>query len=280
MHDNLKRYIKKRMDEAAGFVVKYMPVGMDTDTIYESIIGEPHVAKAFSEAVQYLPPSITHRRAALFVGDQLMTVMLKFAPTDKYPVFLLPKYDLHVTQESELAQSLAMAIEVARDWDLLTKTWEAFVNLGLDAHTMAFLFPWVREITLNPDMMELFYGLRQKAEREKIEREVRATQRRFAPKNFPKVSVELNRVCQSGKRLFGQYRMLEAAMKAEDLTQAPLSIDKLNLGHLSPWVFEHINEAVEDWREDEHKREEQEKQAALARWDDGDDSIKLRRVRR
>ena len=206
MHTNLRLYIKKRMDEAYGFVVKYMPVGMDTDTIYESIIGEPHVVKAFADAVQYLPPSATHRRSALFVGDHSLTVMLKFAPTDKYPVFLLPKYDLRVTQESELAQSLAMAIEVARDWDILTKTYDAFVNLGLDAHTMAFLFPWVREITLNPDMAEMFDGMRLKAEREKIEREVRATQRRFAPKNFPKMSVELNQVCQSGKRLFGQYR--------------------------------------------------------------------------
>ena len=68
-------------------------------------------------------------------------------------------------------------------------------------------------------------------------------------------------------------------MKAEDLTQAPLSIDKLNLGHLSPWVFWNIStKPSRTGARTRQKRKSLLEQEARSRWDDGDD--KLRRVRR
>jgi hypothetical protein len=249
MNTHLVSYIDKKLDEAANFVIRYMPVNMPTDRIYEDLVGEPHVAAAFREAVKYLPPSALNRRAILKLGDLLLNVSLRFAPTDAYPVFLMPKYDLAVTHESELGQSMSMAIQVTREWEMLIKTWEKFREAAPDPHTLGFLFPWLREIMLDFHVGLLDVSIKRKADREKIEREVRAIQRRFPPKSFPRLSIELNRVCQSGKRLFGQYRMLEASTKDTDLTRAALSIDRVT--NLSPaWLNEHMEECIAGWFEE------------------------------
>jgi hypothetical protein len=249
MNTHLVKYIDKKLDEAASFVIRYMPVNMTTDRIYEDLVGEPHVVAAFREAVRYLPPSSLNRRTVLKLGEQTLFAQLRFAPTDAYPVFLMPKYDLAVTQESELGQALGMAIQVTREWEMLIKTWEKFREAAPDPHTLGFLFPWLREIMLDFNIGLLDVNVKLKADREKIEREVRAIHRRFPPKSFPRLSIELNRVCQSGKRLFGQYRMLEALTRENDLTRAALSIDRAT--NLSPaWLHEHMEECISDWFEE------------------------------
>lgn len=246
MNPHLMKYIDKKLDEAANFVIRYMPVDMPTDRIYEDLVGEPHVLAAFREAIKYLPPSSLSRRAVLKLDDLTLNVSLRFNPTDAYPVFLMPSYDLAVTQESELGQALGMAIQVTREWEMLIKTWERFKEAVPDPHTLGFLFPWLREIMLEFHIGLLDVNIKLKAERMKLEREVRAIQRRMPPKHFPRLSIELNRVCQSGKKLFGQYRMLEASTRDNDLSRAPLSIDRAT--NLSPaWLAEHMNECISDW---------------------------------
>ena len=248
MHAALTALIDKKLSEAAEFVIRYMPLDLTTNQIYEGLVGEPHVAQAFREAIQYLPPASVNRRINLTIDKQELLVSLRLQPTEEYPVFLIPKYDLKVTRESDLGRALTLSIQVTREWEMLTKTWDKFKGASPDSHTLGFLFPWLREIMLNFDLFTLDSVPSRKQEREQIEREVRAIHRRNPPKSFPRLSIELNRVCQSGKRLFGQYRMLEAAMSNADLTRSRLSIDRAT--SLSPpWLSDHLDEAVADWFE-------------------------------
>ena len=249
MHAALIAFIDKKLSEAADFVLRHMPVALSTDEIYENLVGEPHVVAAFKEAGKYLPPSSLNRRITISINRQPLMASLRLDPTEKYPVFLMPKYDLDVTQESALGQALAMSLNVAREWEMLTKTWEKFKGAVPDPHVLGFLFPWLREIMLDFSLANMEFLPTRKQEREQIEREVRAIQRRTSPKTFPRLSIELNRVCQSGKRLFGQYRMLEAAMSNDSLTRAPLSIDRAT--NLAPaWLAEHMDECISDWFEE------------------------------
>jgi hypothetical protein len=271
MHAALIAFIDKKLSEAADFVLRHMPVALSTDEIYENLVGEPHVVAAFKEAGKYLPPSSLNRRINLGIHTPYppfeikLLVSLRLDPTEKYPVLLLPKYDLDVTHESALGQALTMSINVAREWEMLTQTWEKFKGAVPDPHVLGFLFPWLREIMLNFDLELLDVGIRRKQEREQIEREVRAIQRRMPPKSFPRLSIELNRVCQSGKRLFGQYRMLEAA--ATSIERAPLSINRAT--NLAPaWLDEHIGECISDWFEEK---------VAITWTDDSDMTGKRRR---
>jgi hypothetical protein len=245
MHGALTQFIDKKFGEAYEFVIRHMPVTLTTDQIYEGLVGESHVLAAFKEATKYLPPSTLSRRVNLIINGQTLVVSLRLQPTELYPMFLIPKYDLKVTQESMLGQALAISIQVSREWEMLAKTWVKFKTAIPDAHVLGFLFPWLRETVLNFHFGLLDVSINKK-ERQQIEREVLAIQRRTPPKRFPRLSIELNQVCQSGKRLFGQYRMLEAAMTSDDLTRAPLNIDTTT--HLSPaWLDEHIDECINDW---------------------------------
>jgi hypothetical protein len=246
MNKHLVNYINVKLDEAATYVIRYMPVDMTTNAIYENLIGEPHVVAAFREAIKYLPPASLNRRTIIKLGTQPLTVSLRLAPTKEYPVFLMPFYDLVVTQESELGQALGLAIQVTREWEMLTITWNHFKELVPDAGTLGFLFPWLREILLDFHVGLLDVNIKLKSDRERLEREVKAIHRRIVPKHFPRMSIELNQVCQSGKRLFGQYRMLEAA--AANIDRAPLGIDRAS--NLAPaWLADHIEEALSDWLE-------------------------------
>jgi hypothetical protein len=247
MNKHLVNYINVKLDEAATYVIRYMPVDLSTNAIYEGLMGEPHVVAVFREAVKYLPPTALNRRTTIKLGTQPLTVSLRLAPTEEYPVFLIPKYDLAVTQESELGQALELAIQVTREWEMLIKTWSHFKELVPDPATLGFLFPWLREIMLDFHVGLLDVSIKHKQERELLEREVRALTRHAVPKHFPRLSIELNQVCQSGKRLFGQYRMLEAA--AANIERASLGIDRAS--NLAPaWLADHIEEALSDWLEE------------------------------
>jgi hypothetical protein len=248
MNQHLMSFIDKKLEEASSFVTRYMPIDLSTDAIYEGLVGEPHVAAAFREAVKYLPPSsVLSRRASVKLDGRELMVSLRLQPTEKYSVFLMPKYELVVTRESELGQAMALAIQVSCEWEMLTKTWNSFKALVPDTTILAFLFPWLREIMLEFHFGLLDVGVKLKSERLQIEREVKAIHRRAIPKRFPRLSIELNQVCQSGKRLFGQYRMLEAATK--DADRAALSIDRAS--NLAPdWLALHTEEVLAAWQEE------------------------------
>jgi hypothetical protein len=249
MNPHLVSYIDKKLEEAASFVTRYMPMNLSTDAIYEGLLSEPHVVAAFREAVKYLPQATHNRRVVVKLDGHELMVSLRLAPTEKYSVFLMPKYELTITQESELGQAMALAIQVSREWEMLTKTWIAFKTIALDTAILAFLFPWLREIMLDFHFGLLDVNIKLKSERLQIEREVKVIHCRAVPKRFPRLSIELNQVCQSGKRLFGQYRMLEAATISTDRDRAALSIDRAS--NLAPdWLALHLEEVLATWREE------------------------------
>ena len=253
MHRGLGELVNKRIAEASSFVTQHMPIHLTADEIYEDLVGEPHILEAFRNAMRYLPPTRLSRFTEVQCGEFSVQVSLKLEPTDKYPVFLWPKYDLRITPESELGQSMLLSIQVLNEWSMLKAAWERLLPAVPDARVLGFLFPWLREIMLDVDFNIMESPPRLKSEREQIEREVRAIQRRMPPSHFPRLSADLNKVCQSGKRLFGQYRMLEAATK-DNLVRPQLRVSSVQ--NLNPaWLAEHLNEAVADWIDDqlEHK---------------------------
>lgn len=253
MHTILKEYVDKQLDEASGFVLKYLPINLTTNQIYESLIEEPHVIKAFAEATQYLPTASMHKRVDAMYGDTNLKLLLRFQPTEKYNVFLMPKYDLKINSQSELGKALALPVKLATDWEMLSKVWSRMAGQVGDVGMLALLFPWLQEIFIGFDPAKTDKWPKIKSEQEKILREVRKIMAGRVPNRFPRLTARLNEVCRSGRTLLSQYRMLEATFNIESLTSSPVSIERMGLS-LPEWLNQHMDEVLQDWAEEELER--------------------------
>lgn len=265
MDQALLSFIDNKIEEATTFVCKHLPVNLPDNDIYEGLVGEPHVLEAFRNAGRYLPPTNLNKHITLKLGDETLSVQVRLGPTEKYPVFLMPKYDLTITRESDLGQAMALARKVAGEWDTLVYVWERFRFNVPDPHALGFVFPWLREMFLDFDLHNLPVIPHRRSQREDILREAAKIVQRTTPNHFPRLSPDLNVVCQSGKRLFGQYRMLESAASQTELTKAPLVISRGPDKLVPQWVREHTDEALIDWQEEREAIERAKKRAKFAK---------------
>lgn len=60
------------------------------------------------------------------------------------------------------------------------------------------------------------------------------------------MSKALSAVARSGKTLFSQYRLIDAAYDHRTLTVSPITVERTP-SLLEPWLKEHLAEALDEW---------------------------------
>jgi hypothetical protein len=120
--------------------------------------------------------------------------------------------------------------------------------MGLDCPTLAYLMPWLREVLADFDQTMLPVEASQ-AERKAIDKEVATIMRDANVLLFPRMSKQFSAIARSGRALFGQYRMLEAAYARETLAQSVITVERTP-SLLEPWLKEHMAEMRDEWQDD------------------------------
>lgn len=247
LNEKLRSYITKRLEGAAEYVTRNMPINASTDAIYEGIIGEPHVLEAFRNAVQYLPPAAFERRVNVVYKVHLLSLRLNLPPTDKYPVFLMPKHDLKINSESEFGRALALPLKVAVEWEMLKMVWDRLGKNIDNCYALAITFPWLSPLLTGFEIGHLD-NVRMMSERDEIKRQVNAIHSGKVPSMMPGLTTWVNTVCKSGRELMSQFRMIEAAVRIDRNVTPRVQI--VNMSALLPVRFPNeLNEVVEEWCE-------------------------------
>ena len=66
---------------------------------------------------------------------------------------------------------------------------------------------------------------------------------------FPRMSKQLAGIARSGRHLFAQYQMIEAAYSRNNLAQSPVTITRTP-SLIEPWVRAQATEMREEWEHD------------------------------
>ena len=260
VNQNLIDHIDAKIESAARFVCAYMPVDITVDSAYEAMLAcsaintVPMIA-AFKEAVKYLDPVGNFKRFNFSLGDgRIASIQARFTPSKTWPAFLIPTGNLAIDPESKFAALLDTPIRVATEWESLAYVWQQLRHPqhGLDHAMLAYLMPWIRECLADFDMTDLPVSVA-RIERKAIEKELSTVMNDANVLFFPRLSKQLTAIARSGKTLFGQYRILEAAYSRETLTQSPITVERTP-SLLEPWVKEHISEATDEWTRDKAER--------------------------
>ena len=261
MNTHLVDHIDAKIGTAANFVSKFMPVDIDIDSAYEALLAgstmtTSHMIDAFQTAVAYLPPSNTNKyfHFDLEDGRRIARVQARLTPTTKWPAFLFPDSELVLNPEDKLAALLYTPIHVATEWESLSYVWQQLRSTGfdLDVAQLAYLMPWIRECLADFDRFGLPIDA-PKIERKSIEKELATVMNDANVTFFPRMSTALKEVARSGKTLFAQYQLLDAAYTRETLTQPPLTVERTP-SLIEPWLKEHMAETYEEWRNDMQAR--------------------------
>jgi hypothetical protein len=260
MNQHLVNHINVKLSSASNFVCKYMPVDINIDDAYEAMLAcsnlcKPAMIEAFKEAVKYLAPQASFKRINCTMSDgRIASIQARLAPTDKWPVFLMPRDELTIDPESKFAALLATPIRVATEWESLTYIWEQLriPAYGLEPYVLAYLMPWIRECLADFDVIMLPIEV-PRYERKAIDKELSTVMNDWNVTMFPRMSKALSAVARSGKILLSQYRMLDAAYTHETLKQSPIFVD-CTPSLVEPWLKEHLAEAMEEWQQDKAVR--------------------------
>ena len=255
MHSVLRTYITEQMETAASFVLRYMPIHLDSTQIYEGLVRDPKLLDAFSVASQHLPPNNSHKRATVEMDGVLVQFNLRLASCDKYPMYLMPKTPFVITRESELGRALEVPMRVAAQWDALFHVFNRIANAveaPEDVGILMLLFPW-----LEPMIEEYVrhHPIDRKAGRRsmkrEIDRELKVMLSGKTPDRFPALTPELNEICRSGRALMAQYQMLESSLSSGSLVEPPLTVVRSPSPSLRPWpgMVTALDEILSDWRE-------------------------------
>jgi hypothetical protein len=203
---------------------------------------------AFSEAVKYLQPQGQFKRFNFTLPDgRTATIQARFAPTSKWPMFLIPEQNLTIDPEGKFAALLDTPLRVATEWVHLEYIWQQLrmAHHELSNDQLVYLMPWIRECLADFDITSLPVEVKQ-VERRVIDKEHATIMRDANVLFFPRLSKSLMAVARSGRVLISQYRMIDAAYGHEQLVRSPLSVDRA-MGLVEPWVKEHFTEAMDEW---------------------------------
>jgi hypothetical protein len=271
MNQHLINYIDAKLNSAANFVCKFMPVDITVNSAYEemlacSSIHTPQMIAAFREAVKYLAPHTNFRQFNFTMGDgRIASIQSRFTPTTEWPTFLIPNGELTINPESKFAALLDTPIRVATEWESLTYVWEQLriPHYELDVATLAYLLPWIRECLADFDSTMVPVEV-SRAERRVIDRELSTVMNDATVLFFPRLGKALSDTARSGKVLLSQYRMIDAAYANETLVQSPIIVDRTP-SLLEPWLKEHLAEALAEWVGDKQERYQRRVAANLAK---------------
>jgi hypothetical protein len=269
MNQHLINHVDAKLAEASRFVNTYMPIDVTVDSAYEAMLAcsaintTPMIA-AFKEAVKYLAPGANYKRFNFSLGDgRLASIQARFQPTTAWPAFLIPAGNLVIDPESKFAALLDTPIRVATEWESLAFVWQELRSpaFNLDNAQLAYLMPWIREVLADFDITQLPINVPQ-AERKIIMRELTTIMRDTNVLFFPRMSKQLTAVARSGRALFGQYRMLEAAYTRDTLAQSVITVEGTP-SLLEPWLKEHMAEMCDEWQHDKAERAKRKLEATM-----------------
>jgi hypothetical protein len=269
----LVNHINAKIDQAANFVCRYMPLDISIDTAYEEMLAcsqvfseatKDHMLEAFKQAVQYLEPQGNHKRFNFMLnGGRIASIQARLNPTPKWPVFLIPAGNLAIDPESKFAALLETPVRVATEWESLAYVWGELRALSLDAAQLAYLMPWIRECLADFDMFNFDQNI-SRTERRLIEKEMSTIMNDTPVLTFPRMGKALSDVARSGKTLFAQYRMIDSAHTSDTLVQSPIAVERTP-SLIEPWLKEHMAETKEEWRADVGLRAARQLQATALR---------------
>jgi hypothetical protein len=260
MNQHLINYIDAKLNSAANFVCKFMPVDITVDSAYEAMLGcsnintEPMIT-AFREAVKYLDPQSNFKRFNFTMGDgRIASIQARFTPTEKWPAFLIPTGNLTINPEGKFAALLETPIRVATEWESLTWVWGELRSsrCDLDVATLAYLMPWIRECLADFDNTMVPIEV-SRQERKIIDKELSTVMNDAPVLFFPRMGKALSETVRSGRVLLSQYRMIDAAYSGDTLTVSPITVDRTP-SLLEPWLKEHMAEALDEWVRDKAQR--------------------------
>jgi hypothetical protein len=256
MNKHLITHIDEKITIASNFVNNHMPIDITVDQAYEEMLAcnlnSEVMIKAFREAVKFLPPASNFRKFNFILSDKrIASIQIRFNPTDKWPAFLIPEGSFTVNPESKFAALLSMPIRVATEWESLFYVWTQLRSFDDKPATLAYLMPWIRECLADFDVYSIASLTR--TEHKVIDSELATVMHDVNVMFFPRMSKQLSAVARSGKTLFGQFRMLEAAFANDTLERSLLTVERTP-SLLEPWLKEHMTEAREEWVNDVNLR--------------------------
>lgn len=271
MNQNLVDHIDNKIHQACRFVTTYMPLDINTDAAYEAMLGcsSNHTSEmitAFQTAVKYLPPAANHKTFNMGLADgRLASVQVRFMPTAKWPAFLIPEGNLVINPEGYFAALLETPIRVATEWESLNYLWQELRSgrYDLEPYVLAYLMPWIRECLADFDGTGMPVNV-SRTERRLIEKELSMIMNDWNVLYFPRMSTQLTSIARSGRHLFAQYQMIEAAYSRDNLAQSPVTITRTP-SLIYTWVKEHMTEMREDWQTDKAERVRRQGAEALAK---------------
>ena len=274
MNQHLVNYIDAKLNSAANFVCKFMPVDMTVDSAYEAMLEcnsvfseatKDDMITAFQNAVKYLDPTGNFRQFNFLLPDSRVAIIqARFNPTKKWPVFLIPSAgNLIINPESKFAALLDTPIRVATEWESLTYIWEQLRSpqYGLEPYVLAYLMPWIRECLADFDNTMIPIEA-SRVERKAIEKELSTVMNDAPVLFFPRMGKALSDTARSGKILLSQYRMIDAAYSQETLVQSPITVERTP-SLLEPWLKEHLAEALDEWVRDKAQRTARQLEAVM-----------------
>jgi hypothetical protein len=256
MNQLLIDHIDNKIHQACRFVTTYMPLDINTDNAYEAMLAcssnsTPAMITAFQNAAKYLPPIANHKTFNMSLGDgRVASIQVRFLPTAKWPAFLIPEGNLAINPEGYFAHLLETPIRVAAEWEALAYLWTELRSgsYDLEPYVLAYLFPWIRECLADFDIMSVPVDT-SRLERKAIGKELSQIMNDWNITFFPRMSKQLTAIARSGRHLFAQFQMIEAAYHHEQLQQSPVTIVRTP-SLIAPWIREHAQEAREEWRSD------------------------------
>ena len=269
MNLHLIDYVDAKIATMGNFVGKFMPVDISVDSAYEEMLAcssnhTPAMIAAFKEAVKYLAPVGNFKRFNFSLGDgRIASIQARFNPTKNWPAFLIPDGNLVIDPEGKFAHLLDTPVRVATEWESLAYIWQRLrtPQYGLDVAQLAYLMPWIRECLADFDGRGLPVSTSQ-VERKAIEKELATIMRDVDVLFFPRMSKALSEVMRSGKILFSQYRLIDAAYNHETLVMSPITVE-CTPSLLEPWLREHLAEALDEWTRDKAERTARQLEAVL-----------------
>jgi hypothetical protein len=260
-------HIDTKIEDASKFVCSHMPVDITIDNAYESMLecsplGTKEMIAAFKQAVQYLEPRFNFniKRFDFKLEDgRVANMQVRFTPTEQWPAFLMPKGELTINPRGSFAYLLQTPIQVAAEWASLRYVWNELraETVGLNPYMLAHLMPWIRECLADFDSNYLPLAVT-KHDRKAIDRELATVMRDWNVTFFPRLSKALTAVARSGKHLFGQFRMLEAAYSREALAQSCITVERTP-SLIEAWMKEHMQEALAEWQTDKIERADRQR---------------------
>ena len=262
MNQNLVDHIDNKIHQACRFVTQYMPLDINTDNAYEAMLAcssnhTPAMIAAFQAAVKYLPPVANHKTFNMALADgRVASMLVRFLPTAKWPAFLIPEGNLAINPKGYFAAMLETPIRVATDWESLNYLWQELrsAHYDLEPYVLAYLMPWIRECLADFDGPSMPVNV-SRIERKAIDKELSMIMNDWNVTTFPRMSKQLTGIARSGRHLFAQYQMIDAAYSHEALAQSPVTITRTP-SLIEPWVRAQVTEMREEWENDKAERAE------------------------